>query len=1052
MKSKGFLLFFLLLIVVFVFGVVLNVMAGPGATITVGAGFDHQTLAEAITAASSGDTILVKATYDSSGEIYPVTINKGVEIDCENNNVSFENVGGPSTDNYFLMSADDITIQNCDFVDVGINNFMGYFELTNNTFTLSQPVGFVIGGGRGGVIASSGSWISGSDIIGNDFNLNFSSDGVGTINIIDSIFGTAEYPVTISGNYFSYSLVPTDSLGATVRVVGGVNEISYNYIDMPDANWDDGLQWRGIDVSGREDFALTSNTNITHNTIDLGGASGVDNYGILYYDYYNDGVPSTTVSTNISYNLIYNQANTETTAIRLVKNDADTSMSVTIDYNGFFGVGSYYGVDGNYENDIVINYGENNLENIDPLFRTNSLNLSPVSAYLDVDEGLDIGAYSASRATTIYIDDDALVNYTTVHSNSTDIIQYLRNGDDVNIASGTYDNITVENVDSINITGQGATTIIAPSGSENGIALDNANQVSISNLTIEGVDETSLTYTTARPNFVFGEQDYDGDFFYIDMIGGNDGLVPISENDQDISSIIENYPNEGFDIALISDENNVVAIAPDSLFASAQDVADAFEMPLEMVVAFVEDAVIYSDGMYLYQEATAAVAGITISSLPSTFYINSTVNYPAGVKFINSSSNELENLSLGGAYYGVWFDGESDGNVFTNLTISDSFGLDIYSTSELVEGSGNYFEGLATDTFTNSEVTGNLSIFQKWAPAIQVIGENDEPVFGITITVENDISDNEGVSAVTGNVTKGGGYLYLDVAEISSEGLSEYYDFSITSTETEDYDSVSANETLEEHLQEIVFDLLASSAPARSSLHPSPWLQNIEEDENLGDETEEETMEDVEDETPEMNQDEESENEGENNGDNGADSQESKDEEIDNKPIFPEERTLDFEKEGIREFIKRFKKLPTGTDWQSIHFIAYGNLETIKLTIVSRAGLVEDYFQIYESLPVNENDWNNLMLIYNGLKPKENNSSELLAKRIFNFIFKRPANLDLSEEKRFIEMVAYYIRPVNRDLDKEKIGLSKYTKAFGTLPSTPNSWAILRALAYTVVR
>ena len=44
-------------------------------------------------------------------------------------------------------------------------------------------------------------------------------------------------------------------------------------------------------------------------------------------------------------------------------------------------------------------------------------------------------------------------------------------------------------------------------------------------------------------------------------------------------------------------------------------------------------------------------------------------------------------------------------------------------------------------------------------------------------------------------------------------------------------------------------------------------------------------------------------------------------------------QNLNLEKTALNEFVKIVKRLPAGKDWESIHFLAYGNAVTSRLTL-----------------------------------------------------------------------------------------------------------------------
>ncbi len=172
-----------------------------------------------------------------------------------------------------------------------------------------------------------------------------------------------------------------------------------------------------------------------------------------------------------------------------------------------------------------------------------------------------------------------------------------------------------------------------------------------------------------------------------------------------------------------------------------------------------------------------------------------------------------------------------------------------------------------------------------------------------------------------------------------------------------------------------------------------------------------------------------------------------------NNPIFPERRDLTKEKEALQEFISRLKDFPQGTEWSIVHFMAYGTANTQKLTIRQRAGLVENYFTTYKYLPKDSTSWDDLARIYAGIAPTVTApEKESYATKQFVKIYKRVIDILVPQEKTFVDMIAYQLQPVKRDLTKESAALKVFTSIYKSLPNSSTTWAILRAIAYAGVK
>jgi hypothetical protein len=126
---------------------------------------------------------------------------------------------------------------------------------------------------------------------------------------------------------------------------------------------------------------------------------------------------------------------------------------------------------------------------VDDASSANDLQTADFSPYLDVNGSLDIGATSAARRTSIYLDDDGTIDYAGsggVDATSTaSIAQFLRSGDTVYLAAGTYRAFNVNSssaTSSISIIGAGASTIVDAHENEDAITFTNVSSSNITSL------------------------------------------------------------------------------------------------------------------------------------------------------------------------------------------------------------------------------------------------------------------------------------------------------------------------------------------------------------------------------------------------------------------------------------------------------------------------------------------------------------------------------------------------------------------------------------------
>jgi len=132
------------------------------------------------------------------------------------------------------------------------------------------------------------------------------------------------------------------------------------------------------------------------------------------------------------------------------------------------------------------------------------------------------------------------------------------------------------------------------------------------------------------------------------------------------------------------------------------------------------------------------------------------------------------------------------------------------------------------------------------------------------------------------------------------------------------------------------------------------------------------------------------------------------------------------------------------------NFVTYGmSSGTIQLGAGERRALVRDYF---ETVGRGDITWSDMENLVNGKKvvarnlAKENQQVTAVLK-MFKKIFGHVPVFSDSKEDLSWNTMMYRIR-FPRDLEKEKVGISKFQKIFNYSPKTPLDWAAVRALGY----
>jgi len=173
-------------------------------------------------------------------------------------------------------------------------------------------------------------------------------------------------------------------------------------------------------------------------------------------------------------------------------------------------------------------------------------------------------------------------------------------------------------------------------------------------------------------------------------------------------------------------------------------------------------------------------------------------------------------------------------------------------------------------------------------------------------------------------------------------------------------------------------------------------------------------------------------------------------------PVLPVNRDLKKEVSAIKEYVTITKTIPTVTsDWYVVHFLSYGGSEHFEnLTQKQRQSILEDFEYIYGYMPATEKDWENLDKISSGEVPSRVLAREVIAVKTFAQVFGRIVDFSNVGDERFVHMVAYRLRVLDRDrdLEKEKQALSKFISVFQDVPKSSGAWGIVRAIAYTIVK
>jgi len=132
------------------------------------------------------------------------------------------------------------------------------------------------------------------------------------------------------------------------------------------------------------------------------------------------------------------------------------------------------------------------------------------------------------------------------------------------------------------------------------------------------------------------------------------------------------------------------------------------------------------------------------------------------------------------------------------------------------------------------------------------------------------------------------------------------------------------------------------------------------------------------------------------------------------------------------------------------NFVTYGTKSTDILGAGERAGVVNSYKEAFDKLPSTIEEWNDVVKIANGRWPNERSTAkEDRAKLSFKTIYLRDADMNQPNDNAAVTVMAYGLRPANRNLNSEKVAITTFRYVFGYSPQTASAWDAVRAIAYS---
>lgn len=133
-----------------------------------------------------------------------------------------------------------------------------------------------------------------------------------------------------------------------------------------------------------------------------------------------------------------------------------------------------------------------------------------------------------------------------------------------------------------------------------------------------------------------------------------------------------------------------------------------------------------------------------------------------------------------------------------------------------------------------------------------------------------------------------------------------------------------------------------------------------------------------------------------------------------------------------------------------LDFIAYGTKSTKILGAGERGGAVNSFKAAFGKLPTTEANWGDVVKIANGRWPDQRSKeAEDRAKLNFRKIYLRDVNTSNVRDNAAITVMAYGLRPANRNMNSEKNAIKTFKAIYGYNPEKATAWDVVRAIAYS---
>lgn len=158
----------------------------------------------------------------------------------------------------------------------------------------------------------------------------------------------------------------------------------------------------------------------------------------------------------------------------------------------------------------------------------------------------------------------------------------------------------------------------------------------------------------------------------------------------------------------------------------------------------------------------------------------------------------------------------------------------------------------------------------------------------------------------------------------------------------------------------------------------------------------------------------------------------------------------EFDKSIVSKVVSGVKAVNAEARDKILTFVTYGTPSTNYLGAGERGGVVNSFKEAFGKLPQTQADWQDVVKIANGRWPSQTSKTkEDRATLSFKSIYKRASVRTNPHDDAAVVVMAYGLRPRQRNLDSEKAAIKSYRAVFGRSPVTATAWDAVRAIAYS---